>query len=220
MTELLKTDYARLDEAEMLARKIIATQPDNPDALNGLGLILMEQADFAAAAAYFLQAIEREPERRDFTSNLLRALSRAARAAIEAGSPEAALEYLQKSLLIDPNRVETVCQMAFSLSSCDRYAEALEMADKAVGMKSHHAHAHDVRGLALMGSNKINDAMAAFQKALEIDPDFVSAHINLGTALLARRDSKLVGLQTSLFVTGGRRYHRYQRQQTYPTRWP
>ena len=190
MTEPLKTDDDRLIEAEVLARKIIATQPANPDALNGLGLILMEKADYATAAGYFLQAIEREPERQDFTSNLLRALSKAAQAAIEAGSPAAAMDHLQKSLLIDPNRVETVCQMAFSLSYCYRFAEALQMADKAVGMKRHHAHAHDVRGLALMGSDKINDAMAAFEKALEIDPNFVSAHTNLGTALLARRDHR------------------------------
>ena len=35
-------------------------------------------------------------------------------------------------------------------------------------MKSHHPHAHDVRGLALLGSDKINDAVAAFRKALEM----------------------------------------------------
>ena len=70
MTDLSKTDDPRLFEAEMLARKIIATQPDNPDALNGLGLILMEQDDYAAAAGYFSQALAQESERQDFRSNL------------------------------------------------------------------------------------------------------------------------------------------------------
>ena len=153
MTDTLKTDDPRLIEAEMLARKIIVTQPNNSDALNGLGLILMEKADYASAEGYFSQALNREPERRDFSSNLIRALAGAARAAVEAGSLEAAMDCLQKSLLIDPQRVETVCQMAFVLSSFDRHADALEMADKAVSMKSHHSHAHDVRGLALLGSD-------------------------------------------------------------------
>ena len=98
------------------------------------------------------------------------------------------MDCLQKSLQIDPQRAETVCQIAFVLSSFDRHADALEMADKAVSMTSHHAHAHDVRGLALLGSDKINDAVAAFRKALEIDSNFVSAHANLGIALLARGD--------------------------------
>ena len=120
MIDPLKTDDPQLIEAEMLARKIIATQPNNPDALNGLGLILMERADYAAAEDYFWQALEREPERQDFSSNLLRALSKAARKAVEAGSLETAMDQLQKILLIDPNRVETVCQMAFALSSFDR----------------------------------------------------------------------------------------------------
>ena len=46
------------------------------------------------------------------------------------------------------------------------------MADKAVSMTSHHAHAHDVRGLALLDPIN-NDAVAAFRKALEIDSNFV-----------------------------------------------
>ena len=190
MTDTLKTDDPRLIEAEMLARKIIVTQPNNPDALNGLGLILMEKADYASAEGYFSQALNREPERRDFSSNLLRALSEAARTAVEVGSLQTAMDCLQKSLQIDPQRAETVCQIAFVLSSFDRHADALEMADKAVSMTSHHAHAHDVRGLALLGSDKINDAVAAFRKALEIDSNFVSAHANLGIALLARGDHR------------------------------
>ena len=190
MTDTLKTDDPRLIEAEMLARKIIVTQPNNPDALNGLGLILMERADYASAEGYFSQAFNREPERRDFSSNLLRALSAAARTAVEAGSLQTAMDYLQKSLLIDPQRVETVCQIAFVLASFDRHADALEMADKAVSMNSHHSHAHDVRGLALLGSDKINDSVMAFRKALEIDSNFVSAHTNLGSALLARGDHR------------------------------
>ncbi|MDP6926718.1 MAG: hypothetical protein QGG84_06500, partial [Rhodospirillales bacterium] len=41
----------RLDEAEALARKILATQPENPDALNGLGLINQQQGRHDDAAA-------------------------------------------------------------------------------------------------------------------------------------------------------------------------
>ena len=46
-------------------------------------------------------------------------------------------------------------------------------------------HAHDVRGLALMGANKFNEAVIAYNEALAIDPNNVSAHCNLGSALLA-----------------------------------
>ena len=100
VTDLSKTDNSRLIEAEMLALKIIATQPENPDALNGLGLILMEKADHTKAAGYFSQALELVPEREDFLSNLLRALAEAARTAVEAGTPETAMAHLQKSLMM------------------------------------------------------------------------------------------------------------------------
>ena len=68
----------RLDEAEKLARKILATQPENPDALNGLGLICVQQERFDEAVELFAHAHEIDPERGDFTSNLLKAFESSA----------------------------------------------------------------------------------------------------------------------------------------------
>ena len=40
---------AQLNEAEILAQKILARKPDNLDALNSLGLILMQRQRFGEA---------------------------------------------------------------------------------------------------------------------------------------------------------------------------
>ena len=65
MINELENEDTRLIEAEVLARKLLITQPDNPDAFNSLGLILIERARYLAAADQFLLAIERDPERED-----------------------------------------------------------------------------------------------------------------------------------------------------------
>jgi len=174
----------------MLARKILATQPDNPDALNGLGLILMEQSDYAEAIVHFHRAAEQEPGRGDFVENLRRAQTEAARSAVEARRFDDAVEMLEKIIQADPGRAEPLCQLAFTFYSAKRFGEALAAADKALRLDVGHAHAHDVRGLALMGLEESNRAIESFQKALEIDPEFTSAHNNLGTALIGQKEHR------------------------------
>ena len=191
MINELENEDTRLIEAEVLARKLLITQPDNPDAFNSLGLILIERARYLAAADQFLLATERDPEREDLKINLFRALSEAARTAAASGAFETAIDYLKRCLALDPDRIETVCHLAFSLYSCGRFKESLELADKAIDIKGAHAHAHDVRGLALLGLDKLNEAIFSFRKALAINPDFSSAHNNLGTALLAQKEHVL-----------------------------
>ncbi len=188
VTNTPDTNDSRLNEAEMLARKILATQPNNPDALNGLGLIMMEQGSHASAADHFIQALAADPDREDFRSNLRRSLTDAARQSVDAGEYDQAVAYLQRNLEMEPDRVEPLCHLAFTLYSAGRHAEALATADKAVRTDEAHAHAHDVRGLALGGLEKTTGAIASFQKALELDPDFTSAHNNLGTVLLAQKE--------------------------------
>ena len=49
------------------------------------------------------------------------------------------------------------------------------------------AHYNLGRTFALLG--KVDEAIADYRRALEIDPDFAEAHINLGLALAGRSSS-------------------------------
>ena len=48
----------------------------------------------------------------------------------------------------------------------------------------HYAEAHGDLGIALAQTGKIEEAIAHYQQALRINPDFVEAHYNLGLALV------------------------------------
>src|ERR1700722_3374696 len=51
----------RTAEAEQLYRQILATEPENPDALHRLGVLAMQRGDRAAAVRLIRQATELRP---------------------------------------------------------------------------------------------------------------------------------------------------------------
>lgn len=176
----------RLDEAESLARKILATQPENSDALNGLGLIHLQQERFEEAIELFEQAHALEPERGDFTENLIKAFEKSARTMAHAARFPAAIKTLERALVLRPGDVPLTCRMSFVLSLAKRHGEALAAADRALSKQSDSAQPHDVRGLALLGLGQIDHAITSFRAALDIDITYAPAYSNLGMAYRAQ----------------------------------
>ncbi len=125
----------RLDEAEKLARKILATQPENPDALNGLGLICVQQERFDEAVELFAHAHEIDPERGDFTSNLLKAFESSAKSMAHAARYGAAIKTLERALVMSPGDEYLTCRMSFALSLANHHGEALAAANNRPWLK-------------------------------------------------------------------------------------
>ncbi len=180
----------RLDEAEELARKILSTQPDNPDALNGLGLIHVQQERFDQAIDLFEQAHAIDPERGDFTDNLVRAFETSAKSMAHASRFGAAIKTLERALVMRPGDVSLTCRMSFVLSLANRYGEALAAADRALSKAPESPEALDVRGLALLGLNQLDHAIKSFRDALDNDLQYAPAYSNLGLAYRAQGDHR------------------------------
>ena len=81
-----------------------------------------------------------------------------------------------------------------------RFAEALELFDKAIAQNNANADYHANRGLALRGLGRLDTAMEAFVRAVHIEPRHASAYYNLGTVLhaLDRRVEAIAALQRSV----------------------
>ncbi|MBT5941235.1 MAG: tetratricopeptide repeat protein, partial [Rhodospirillaceae bacterium] len=180
----------RLDEAETLARKILATQPKNPDALNGLGLIHVQQERFDEAIELFGQAQTIDPERGDFTENLIKAFEQSAKTMAHAARFPAAIKTLERALVMRPGDVSLTCRMSFVLSLAGRHGEAFAAADRALSKNSQSAEAHDVRGLALLGLGQIDHAIKSFRTALDCDIHYPPAYSNLGMAYRAQGEHR------------------------------
>jgi tetratricopeptide (TPR) repeat protein len=93
-------------------------------------------------------------------------------------------ESFRQALKLDPGLDIAQINLAIALFNVPEAPAALREAQAAVARAPRRPQAHYVLGLASKSLNKGEDAIAAFQKVLELDPDDVGANINLGQLLV------------------------------------
>lgn len=102
----------------------------------------------------------------------------------DTGRIPEALSACERSIAIDPARVDARINRANALLALRRPEAALREADEVVARRFNSAEAHTVRGLALMALGRADEALAAYRQALVIDPEHAEAHNDLGVALV------------------------------------
>jgi tetratricopeptide (TPR) repeat protein len=155
----------------------------------GIGLLL--QGDLKGAEAAFLKVIEMDPPYADGPVNV-------ARARIQEGNVEAAIDMLQNALKIDPDLAKTHFFMGTALKTLGRYDEALTHLGAAAAKYPRDRVVLDQMGRVQFLQRRFDDAIATFQRVLLVDPEDLQAHYNLmlcyqglGNAELAARERKL-----------------------------
>jgi tetratricopeptide (TPR) repeat protein len=170
----------------------------------GIGLLL--QGDIKAAEAAFLKVTEMDPEYADGWVNV-------ARARITEGNLAGAEEMLQKALARDANLAKTHFFLGTVKKGLGRYDEALEHLRRASALYPRDRVVLNQVGRTLFLERKYQDAIAAFQRVLEVDPEDLQAHYNLmlcwqglGNAERARQEQALYERfkadEASQFITG------------------
>ncbi len=202
-----KGDY---DTAEQRYRKATELEPANFDAQYGHGLVLQILDRVAEAIRAYLRALAIRPD--DFDANLNLATAymqvnepaqarpyaeRAVRLNPESGPARvnlgavyaalgmhdaAVLEYQQAAELMDLGP-ELLLNLADSLGKTGRYAEMAATLDQLVRIAP-SAPAYERLGSALFRLKEYDKALAAFQKATEIDPNHYPAWNGVGVCLL------------------------------------
>jgi predicted Zn-dependent protease len=124
-TERLRAAYGllmqnRLAEAEKACRAVLFTAPNNPLALDLMGLIMRVADNEAGAHAYFRRAVAADPKQpaaRLHLASLLMAWLRFAEAEAEA----------RQALKLQPRSVEGVCYLAICRLNLGHPAEAIRL---------------------------------------------------------------------------------------------
>lgn len=103
---------------------------------------------------------------------------------IQKGKTEAALEFMQRSLALDPTRAHVHCNLGNALFDLKRPEAALASYRSAIRLAPDFAGARYGEGNALMGLNRFGDALASFDAAIALQADHADAHQNRGNVLL------------------------------------
>jgi predicted O-linked N-acetylglucosamine transferase (SPINDLY family) len=169
--------------AAALYREILRAQPNQPDALNLLGLVAQQNGDHAQAADLFAKASAVNPSNPLFLLNggiSLRAL----------GRQEEAVVKLSQALALDPQLAEAHHQLGNALKSLLRFTEAIVSLRRAAELNPKNAAIWLNLGAAQLELSARDEAVACFRRAIQLEPGRPEAYNILGSALL---DGGLLG---------------------------
>ena len=153
----------RLQAAEQIYRQVLAADPNQPDAWHLLGIIADQVGKHAAAVEHIAHAIRLAGDQAVFHQSL-------GDAYLALGRTVDAVSCYQRALALKPDDVEAQRRLGDAIAG--RRGLAPSSADELNGL-----------GITLAQQGRLDEAIADFRRALEINPDLAQAHHNLGIAL-------------------------------------
>jgi tetratricopeptide (TPR) repeat protein len=162
--------------------KAAELKPDMKGAHFFLGNIALRQDDAAGAAAEYEQELKLSPDSDAVLYNL-------GQAYFKSGEYDRALAALDRAATVNPSKAETFMLMASVYDAKGDKAKADEMFQKVAQIDPRNAAILFFNaGVKSWNENRPKEAIQAYQKAVEIDPNYAQAHRELGRALMAQQD--------------------------------
>jgi tetratricopeptide (TPR) repeat protein len=184
--------------AAQLCREILARNPERPEALLMLGLILGKTDDPAAGAALLARYLARYPDDPIATCQL--GLMRR-----RQGQDRVALGLLERALALKPDLAPALHGLGVTLHALGRLDEAAAALERALACEPRDAAARNNLGDLRRNQGRLDDALAAFDQALALAPDLAIAHCNRGIVLaeLRRHDEAIPAFERALALDPG-----------------
>ena len=165
-----------LRKAEASYRRVLASEPNHPDALHYLGLLTHQLGQHAPAWELMRRGIALSPKSANYHCN-------AAPVLLALGRSDEAIDLCRKAIALRPDYPEALNNLGAALRQKQEWAEAIVCCRRALALRPDYAEAHHNLGLALAQIGQLDEAVASFRKALTCRPKYVEALNQLGLAL-------------------------------------
>ncbi|NKB43845.1 MAG: tetratricopeptide repeat protein [Alphaproteobacteria bacterium] len=182
-----------LAEAEQLYHQALEQDPNQPDALNLLGVIAQHKGDLGQALALFDRAIAAAPTLAVIPFNKGNALR-------DAGQHQDALTAYEAALNCDPRFQDALLNLGVLLQEEGQIKPALEHFNTLVQINSGHHKAHYNIGKCFQAAGNIDKALSAFQTALGLNSNDHDAHFAIANvyADMTRYDDAIDHIKTAI----------------------
>ena len=168
-------------EAERGYRRVLSQEPENPDALRLLGVLVYQAGRTGEGLRLMRKAAKVGAEDPTVHMDLARALA-------EQGETGAAAASLRTAADLDPDNPAIWGSLAFTLLQRGDAGEATECFRNSLALDGSNADLHLGLGNALRDEGTLDAAAAAVRKAIALRSDYAEAHMNLGNILLELND--------------------------------
>lgn len=170
---------ANLDAAEMIYRRVLEAVPDQPDALNFLGVLTHQRGDSDQAVELIRHSIAIDPTLPDRHVNLGNILA-------ECGQLDKAADAYREAIARSPSPSPALANawnnLGAVLRTQERFNEAAQAYEKAIEIAPKHADAYNNHGNLMSIQGRTSEAVASYCKALTVSPRHAQSRKLLGLA--------------------------------------
>ena len=166
----------KLEEAEILYRKVLEIQSTNLDANNNLGILLQKQNKYDDAIINYKKVIELKPDYAEAHNNLGNVLQTLSRF-------KEAEKSCNKAIELKPDYVAAHNNIGNALFKLNKFDEAEASYKKAVKLKPDYAPVYNNLGNLVKSRGRLDEAELYYKRAIELKPNFLEAFNNLGVTL-------------------------------------
>ena len=163
-------------------RAALRLDPANVNVLNSLGVGMAKINDLPAARESFQAAVAADPRESMalYNTGLVCQLE---------GNPDQALDWFMNAYELDDKTFEIPFQIGRRLAEKRQWEKALPFLEKAVCLDAERGAAHNLLGECYGGLNRTAEAIAAYKKAVKLNPNDASALSALGMLYDAKREN-------------------------------
>ncbi len=194
----------RFTEAEQAYRQVLDIQPERSEALYKLGILAQQMGNLQTAEEFWSRLLQLEP-------NSLKTWFSLANLHQSQGQFTAAVEAYRQALKLRPDSAPIYNNLGYTLEKLGNLEEAIASYQKALELQPdcteadvnwgnalhtqgklskdkqlHYAQLNYNLGVVREQAGDLQNAVAYYQQAINLQPDFVEAHYHLGMALQAQ----------------------------------
>ncbi len=167
----------QLGQASQIYQRLLAMDPQNPEALHMLGVLNHQRGDHRRAVELIGRAVAIVPNAYNYHANM----GEAYRA---LGEFDRAIGCCKASLGIWPRFPEAHCNLGSALQGLNRHDEAVAAFQKALEHRPGFVVAHNNLGISLRELERHHEALEHFERAVALEPNYGPARTNLGQSLI------------------------------------
>ena len=158
----------RMAEAEAQYRQLLSQNPQHPDVLHMLGLLLHQTGRSQEGIGLIQQSIQILPTNPLAYSNLAEVMRHQRR-------PDESERLCRQALAMQPNLHAAHVNLAMSLQQQGRAQEALPHALRAIELTPREHNAYTAAAVCLMDMNRIPDAIRYFEESVKLNSKDIGA---------------------------------------------
>ncbi len=162
----------RAEDAERVYRSVLTKVPNQPDALNLLGVLAMEAGNHEAAFDFLGRAVQARPKDPAVLNNYGNALSLVRRF-------EEASEHLERAVAINPNMADSWLNLGRNLNSSGQPLRAIQCFERLQKLRPDGTSAQAGMARAMLELGRTTEAEAAAREIIEKNPKAAAGYVNL-----------------------------------------